>query len=191
MKALFGAVGGFFDMVPGWVWAAIAAALVLNSCHQGLKIDQGKLALSQQETKTQKANGETETAKKELSNRIAAEAVVVADAVEKARKDDLAKAKLQQEKIYALHEQNATAELDLASAHDRVRSTIDAAAAGASCGRVPGDPAAAGGTENGAVDKFKAAGRKLADGILQLLADGDKVARERNLCAELNYGPKK
>jgi hypothetical protein len=178
IKTMLGALGGFFDIIPGWVWAAVAAALVGHSCVQGVKIEAGKLALSKQETKTVKAE-------KDLKDRIAAEALTVAAAVQKARLEEQALAKLQQEKIYVLQEQNATAALEHASAIDRVRGAVDRAAAGASCGNLPqasADPAGAGDTP---ADRFRKAGRKLADGILQLLSDSDKVARERNLCVEL------
>lgn len=178
MKAFFSAIGGFLDMLPGWAWAGIVAALVLHSCGQGVKLEAGQLKLSQQETKTT-------TAEKQLSDRVAAEASVVTVAVLVARQQEQAKFQLQQEKTDALRKQNAAARAELAAAGDRVRSAIDSAAAGSGCPNVPQGTATAAGTENDAGAEFKRAGGKLADGILQLLATGDEAIRERNLCVDL------
>jgi len=180
------------DMLPSWAWALIVAEMVGHSCTQSIKIEAGKLKLSQQETKTKTAEGNQAIAEKALSDRISGKAQAVAAAVQKARLEERAETKRQQERIYALQRQNEAAHAELAAAGDRVRGAIDAAAAaGASCANLSETSAAAGGAEDGSVAKFKRAGRTLADGILQLLATDDEVIRERNLCVDLNYGDKK
>ena len=178
MKAIFGAVGGFFDMLPGWLWAVIAGALVLNSCAMGVKIEAGKLRLSQQETKTA-------TAEMALSKRIEAEAVTVAAAVQSARLEEQVAVKNQLEKTNALRKENAAARADLAAANGRVRIARDAAAAGFGDRRGPNGAADPGGVENSARAQFQEAGRIFTDGLFQLLAEADETVRERQLCVDL------
>lgn len=173
-----------FDMLPGWVWAIIVAGFVLHSCNQSNKIDAGKLALSEQKNLTKDAEGK-------LTARVAAEAQVVAAAVQKARDEEQAKFKLLQEKTNALRKQNADARADLAAANDRLRDPIAAAAAGYGCRNLPEGSAPAGGTDASPQAQFERAGRALSDGILQLLTEGDEAIRERTLLQELRPGAPK
>ena len=178
MKAFFSGIGGFFDMLPGWLWAAIVAGVMAHSCGQSIKIEAGKLSLSQEQTKVA-------TAELALSDRIKAEAQEVASAVQTARTEEQAKFKLQSEKTDALRKENAAARADLAAANNRVRDASDAAAAGFGCANLPGGTTDPGRAEDDPVARFKAAGRKLTDGVLQLLMDADEAIRERNLCVSL------
>jgi hypothetical protein len=191
VKTFFSGVIGLFGILPGWVWAIIVAGFMAHSCGQTVKIEAGKLALSQQETKTEQQAKLKGAAEKALSDRIAAEAKTVAAAVLVARTEEQAKFKIQQEKTNVLRKENAAARADLALATDRVRSAIDAAATASFSGeRLPGGAADPGGAEDGQVARFKAAGRKLTDGVLQLLTDADEAVRERNLCIGLRPVPK-
>lgn len=183
MSAAFKAVAGLFGILPGWVWAAVVAGLVGHSCGQGLKIEAGKLAVSDQKVLVKKAE-------LKLSDRIAAEAVTVASAVQVARLEERAKTKLVQEKTNVLRKENDVARADLADAAGRLRVLSDEAAAGFGCRDMRPGGAATGGVDDDPVARFQAAGRIFNQGLLQLLSESDEVTRERNLCIAIRPADK-
>lgn len=168
-----------FDILPGWAWALIVFGLVLACGGLGLQIANLKVDVAHE--RAQAAQWETA-----LNKRIAAESQAIANAVQAARAEELAKFKAQQEKTDALRQENARARAELNAANGRMRDAIDrAAAARSSCGDLSQPGAGADGVENEEVTRFKAAGRKLTERILQLTGDGDEAIGERNLCIDL------
>ena len=179
MKAVLGAVGGFFDMLPGWLWATLLSAMALHACGQGGTIEGLKLTVAT--TQTGKANTETR-----LANRIAAEAGGIAQEVTKARAEEQAKQVKQEELINELHAKNAIAAADLAGARQRVRNTIYGIAPGAGGTDMPKGAGLTLRTQEPAGTSLQAADRDFADRLLQFASVADEVTRERNTCAALH-----
>lgn len=182
MKALLAALGGFFDMLPGWLWAALLAGMALQSCGQGNTIADLKLQVAT----AQAAKAKADTA---LSDRIGAEARTVAAAVQVARYEEQVKQDKQKELINELHTQNAAAAAGLVDAQRRVRLAIygiATAGTGAGGADLPKGAGLACRTQDGAGAEFQAASGILADRLLQLADKANEVTRERNICVALH-----
>lgn len=136
-KSLF----GLFNMLPGWLWAAIAGALTLSHCAMGNRLDAAKLALAD--------------AKTAHATHLATQAAAAATAEGELRKtiSDLSTSIL--EDAYEAQKRLDQAVDDLGrarSAGQRLRDQLDALS-GLSCSSAPaggaaasssaGDPAAA------------------------------------------------
>lgn len=179
MKTMLSALGGFFDMLPGWLWALLLAGMALQSFDHGRTIKALKLNVATAQTGKAQADAA-------LTGRIAAEAVAVATAVQLARDTETAARRKQDEKINELRLQNTAAAADLVAAKQRVRLAIygltPAGPGGADLPTLPGFTA---GPDGAARVQFQAASGVFADRLLQLADEADQVVRERNTCAAL------
>lgn len=156
------------DWVPGWLWALMLSAVVVHSGVQGASINQLTVKLA--------------TTQAALTNRIAAEALAVAQALTKARSEEQARQAKQEELINELHAKNAAAAADLDDARQRVRLAIYGIAPGASGRELPARPGLALRTQNPAGTDLQEADRDFADRLLELAAEADEVVRERSMC---------
>ncbi len=172
---LFSALGALFDLVPGWLYAILIAAVLVQSCRLSDSLDKQKVATAQ-------AQLATETAKREKVEMIAAAAQATTAAVTTARNQERASFVKLQGDVDDLHKKNAVARTELAAAADRLHAAITASNPFANCANVPAPSSLAAGVDDTALAKFQRAGRGLTDGILQLLSESDEVTRERNIC---------
>lgn len=119
------------------------------------------------------------------ADRMVQQQAVIA-AMEQGREEERAANRKLVEVINALDEQNRDARGDLADARKRLRQQLESgAAAGAGGAGLP----EAGGDSCPAFDAYRArileAARSLADGVLEVGADADGVARDRNALGAL------
>lgn len=179
MKTMLSALGGFFDMLPGWLWAVLLAAMALQSCSHSRTI----AGLTLEVATAQAGKAQAETA---LTGRIAAEAVAVAAAVQLARNTETAARRQQDQKINELRLQNTAAAADLVAAKQRVRLAIyGITPAGPGGANLPTLPGFAIGPDGAARTQLQAASGVFADRLLQLADEADQVVRERNTCSAL------
>lgn len=161
----------------GWrayaVFAALALAVVLAWVAQvaSLKAD------------ISDAKAATAVAEKALSDRIAAEATVVADAVTKARDEEQAKLKSQEVKYATLLEANRATRANLAGAEQRLRKFAAEATRRESAGSAADSTASASRIEEASADELRPEDRVLIGELLQIAGEAKQVAEERNFLA--------
>ena len=126
------------------------------------------------------AKAATALAEKNLSDRVAAEATAIADAVTKAREEEQTKLKDQEVKYAQLLESNRTTRTALAGAEQRLRK-LAAEATGRESTSGPADSSAvADRIADASADELRPADRVLIGDLLQLAGDAKQVAEERN-----------
>lgn len=126
------------------------------------------------------AKAATALAEKNLSDRVAAEATAIADAVTKAREEEQTKLKDQEVKYAQLLESNRTTRTALAGAEQRLRK-LAAEATGREGTSGPADSSAvAGRIADASADELRPADRVLIGDLLQIAGDAKQVAEERN-----------
>ena len=122
----------------------------------------------------------TATAEKNLSDRIAAEATAIADAVTKAREEEQTKLKDQEVKYAQLLESNRTTRTALAGAEQRLRKLAAEATGRESTGGPADSSAVASRIADASADELRPADRILIGDLLQIAGDAKQVAEERN-----------
>lgn len=164
----------WFLKYAGWqAYAAFAAVLLTVAALwwgqvAGLKTD------------VSAAKAATATAEKNFSDRIAAEAAAIADAVTKAREEEQTKLKDQEVKYAQLLESNRTTRTALAGAEQRLRK-LAAEATGREGTSGPADSSAvASRIADASADELRPADRVLIGDLLQIAGDAKQVAEERN-----------
>lgn len=126
------------------------------------------------------AKAATALAEKNLSDRVAAEATAIADAVTKAREEEQTKLKDQEVKYAQLLESNRTTRTALAGAEQRLRK-LAAEATGREGTSSPADSSAiASRIADASADELRPADRVLIGDLLQIAGDAKQVAEERN-----------
>lgn len=132
------------------------------------------------------AKAATATAEKNLSDRIAAEATAVADAVTKAREEEQTKLKDQEAKYAVLLQSNRDTRAALAGAEQRLRK-LASEALGPTPGKRDGDgldsTQAASRVADASADELRPEDRRLISELLQIAGDAKQVAEERNWIA--------
>lgn len=164
----------WFLKYAGWQAYAVFAALLLAlgaawyAQVAGLKAD------------VSTAKAATATAEKNLSDRIAAEATAIADAVTKAREEEQTKLKDQEAKYATLLETNRTTRSNLAFAEQRLRKLAAEAARREGAGRTADSATVAGRIEETSSNELRPEDRVLIGDLLQIAGDAKQVAEERN-----------
>ena len=126
------------------------------------------------------AKAATALAEKNLSDRVAAEATAIADAVTKAREEEQTKLKDQEVKYAQLLKSNLTTRTALAGAEQRLRK-LAAEATGRESTSSPADSATvASRIADASADELRPADRVLIGDLLQIAGDAKQVAEERN-----------
>lgn len=142
-----------------------------------------------QQSEIARLTGEVATARQALASRIMAEDKKVIEAFELGRERQAGEMRKQKEVQDALEAENRAAAGRLADARERLRRALAAPAGSAGGADVPA--AAAEACEP--VDAYRArvleAARNLADGVLEVGADADEVARRHNALIELEPAP--
>ena len=126
------------------------------------------------------AKAATALAEKNLSDRIAAEATAIADAVTKAREEEQTKLKDQEVKYAQLLESNRTTRTALAGAEQRLRKLAAEATGRESTGGPADSSAVASRIADASADELRPADRILIGDLLQIAGDAKQVAEERN-----------
>ncbi len=126
------------------------------------------------------ADARTAVAEKNLSDRIAAEATAIADAVTKARDEELVKLKDQEAKYATLLQSNRDTRTALAGAEQRLRKLATEAARSEGAGRPADSAASASRIADASADELRPADRVLIGDLLQIAGDAKQVAEERN-----------
>ena len=162
----------------GWQAYAVFAAIVLALAAAwyvqvaGLKVDVAT------------ANSAKSTAEKNLSDRIAAEATAISDAVTKARGEEQQKLKDQEKKYATLLETNRTARVALAATEQRLYRLAAEAAGRQGLGGRTNSTTTAGGAAEASANELRPADRKLIGELLQIAGDAKQAAEERNWLAD-------
>lgn len=130
------------------------------------------------------AKAATALAEKNLSDRIAAEATAVADAVTKAREEEQTKLKDQEAKYATLLETNRTTRSNLARAEQRLHKLATEAAGREGAGRAADSATVASRIADASPDELRSADRVLIGDLLQIAGDAKQVAEERNWLAD-------
>ena len=126
------------------------------------------------------AKAATALAEKNLSDRIAAEATAIADAVTKAREEEQTKLKDQEVKYAQLLESNRTTRTALAGAEQRLRKLAAEATGRESTGGPADSSAVASRIADASADELRPADRILIGDLLQIAGDAKQAAEERN-----------
>ena len=126
------------------------------------------------------AKAATALAEKNLSDRIAAEATAIADAVTKAREEEQIKLKDQEVKYAALLQSNRDTRTALAGVEQRLRKLAVEAAGRESAGRAADSATVASRIEDASANELRPADRVLIGDLLQIAGDAKQVAEERN-----------
>ena len=126
------------------------------------------------------AKAATALAEKNLSDRVAAEATAIADAVTKARDEEQAKLKDQEAKYATLLQSNRDTRTALAGAEQRLRKLATEAAGRESAGRAADSATVASRIEDASANELRPADRVLIGELLQIAGDAKQVAEERN-----------
>ena len=168
----------WFLKYAGWQAYAVFAAVLLAVA----ALWWGQVAGLKADIAT--AQAATATAEKNLSDRIAAEATAIADAVTTARDEEQVKLKNQEVKYEKLLQSDKTNRLALDNARGRLRSIAATSAAGRSCAGNPANSATpASPAPDASEDGLRPADRALIDDLLQIAGDAKQVAEERNFIA--------
>lgn len=126
------------------------------------------------------AKAATATAEKNLSDRIAAEAGAIADAVTQARKEEQAKLKDQEAKYAVLLQSNRDTRTALAGAEQRLRKLAAEATRREGASHPTDSSAVASRIADASADELRPADRILIGDLLQIAGDAKQVAEERN-----------
>lgn len=168
----------WFLKYAGWQAYAVFAAVLLAVAAlwwgqvAGLKAD------------VSAAKAATATAEKNLSDRIAAEATAIADAVTKAREEEQVKLKNQEAKYATLLQSNRDTRSALAGAEQRLLKLAAEAARRESAGSAADGAALAGRIQDASADELRPEDRVLIGDLLQIAGDAAQVAKERNWLAD-------
>ena len=130
------------------------------------------------------AQAATALAEKNLSDRVAAEAAAIADAVTKARVEEQIKLKDQEAKYAALLQSNRDTRTALAGAEQRLRKLATEAARSEGAGRTADSATVASRIADASPDELRPADRVLIGDLLQIAGDAKQVAEERNWLAD-------
>jgi hypothetical protein len=164
---------GWFLKWAGWqayaVFAAALAALGLTWWGQTVYL-RGKI---------NDAVAAKQVAEKQLSDRIAAEATAIADAVTKARAEEQSKLKDQEVKYAKLQDAVRAGRAALAGSEQRLFQLAQAAG-GACAGRAADSATVASRIADASPDELRPADRVLIGDLLQIAGDAKQVAEERN-----------
>ena len=126
------------------------------------------------------AKAATALAEKNLSDRVAAEATAIADAVTEAREEEQIKLKDQEAKYAALLQSNRDTRTALAGAEQRLRKLAAEAARSEGASRTTDSAAVASRIADASPDELRPADRVLIGDLLQIAGDAKQVAEERN-----------
>ena len=130
------------------------------------------------------AKAATALAEKNLSDRVAAGAAVIADAVTKAHEEEQTKLKDQEVKYAQLLESNRTTRTALAGAEQRLRKLAAEATRREGASHPTDSTAVASRIEDASPNELRPADRVLIGDLLQIAGDARQVAEERNWLAD-------
>lgn len=168
---------GWFLKWAGWqayaVFAAVLVALGLTWWGQTVYL-RGKI---------NDAVEAKQVAEKQLSDRIAAEATAIADAVTKARAEEQTKLKDQEVKYAKLQDAVRAGRVALAGSEQRLLQLAQAAG-GACAGPAADGSTPASGLAPAGGSGLRQADRELIGRLLQIAGDANRVAEERNWLAD-------
>ena len=126
------------------------------------------------------AKAATALAEKNLSDRVAAEATAIADAVTKAREEEQVKLKDQEAKYATLLQSNRDTRTALAGTEQRLRKLATEAARSEGAGRTADSATVASRLADASADELRPEDRVLIGELLQIAGDAKQVAEERN-----------
>ncbi len=153
----------------------LAVALGFAACGARIATLHTALATSQ---------GDTQTVKRQLADRIAAEAEAVSAAVQAARREEQTSTIQVQEKYDALKKVSAADAANFVTVRDRLRQLAAGPAARSSGVDVPGAASTAQRAAEASGDGSSPEDRSLIDGLLQLAGEAAESGRQRNFAVD-------